>query len=394
MPDLSFPPNYIEYAVNDPVTKYSRRVDVYESNNTTLWATDVPIISGSVSVDQTRDERRSADLTLLSINGSLKPNRNGGFWYDKIIKVVMGVETSSGNWEANIFTGVIDRIGTEDSRGQTKVTCRDFAKRMKYGLPYATAWPENTPIENVITALAQGSGLPTTPNLPLTGVNTGEEFFFDQGSDRWGAAYEVATAYGYDLWFDADGDLQLTEFEDPTTTQPQFSFQTGATSNLVSIGRQVNDSLIRNHIVVHGTAPDESPVWGEAMNTVADSPTNVSKLGLRTEVYSSNWVTNFAQAQEVAENRLAYKSLEAWEASVGTIIVPWLEAGIIVNFEDPEAIPGDPDRYLLSSFSIPLELSAASAELRRVTNVIDYNPEYPSSSVYPANDIYPNEAQV
>jgi hypothetical protein len=126
------------------------------------------------------------------------------------------------------------------------------------------------------------------------------------------------------------------------------------------------------------------------MNLVADSPTNVSKLGLRTEVYTSAWVTNATQAQEVAENRLAYKSLEAWEASLQTVIVPWLEAGIIVNFEDPEAIPGDPDRYLLSKFEIPLDLSAAGGELRRVTNVIDKNPEFPGAAVYPDTNIYPN----
>lgn len=394
MPTLTFPPAYIEQAVNSGVTKYTRRVDVMQADNTTLWGRDIPVISGSVTVDQTRSERRSGDFTFLSIDGALKPNRNDGFWYDKILHVYMGVETESGNWETRIASLLIDRIGTENSRGETKVTCRDFAKRMQYGLAYATGWAENTPIENIIHALASGSGLPTVPNLPLTGVNTDQEFFYDQGADRWSSAYDIATAYGYDLWFDAYGDLQLTAFEDPTTTQPQITFKTGSDSNVASIGRQINDSLIRNHIVVHGTAGDDSPVWGEAMNTALDSPTNIYDLGLRTESYASSWVTTFEQAQEVAENRLKYKSLEQWEADIGIVVLPWLEAGTIVNFVDPEAIPGDPDRYLLSSFDFNLDLSTPKAALRRITNVIDLNPDFPSSSTYPDSDIYPNVIQL
>lgn len=394
MPALNFPPEYIENAVNGSVTRYTRRVDIFESDNTTLWMSDVRVKTGSVSVDQTRAERRAADLTLLSVDGDLRASRDDGLWYDKIIGVTMGVDTPSGNWEQSIGRFVMDSIGTANSRGEVKLACRDFTKRMKYSLPYPIAWAENTPIENIITALATGASLPTTVDLPLTGINTDQAFFFDQGVDRWDSAYEVATAYGYDLWFDAGGDLQLTPFEDPMTTQPQFTFETGARSNVVDIGRKISDGRIRNHIAVHGKATDESPVWGEAINDVADSPTNIFELGLRTETYSSAWVTTFDQARGVAERRLKFSSLEQWEASLSTVIVPWLEAGIISHFIDPEAAPGDPDRYLLSKFNISLDLKPASAELARITDVIDLNPEYPGSDVYPEDDLYPNEEQL
>lgn len=74
-----------------------RRVEVYESDAITLWVPDPDdpdfsrLVDGSVSVDYSRDERRTLDLTLRNDDKLLRPNALGGLWYDKIIKVFRGV---------------------------------------------------------------------------------------------------------------------------------------------------------------------------------------------------------------------------------------------------------------------------------------------------------------
>lgn len=84
-------------AINAPVTSVSRRVEIYEADGATPWRPDDTVgtlLDGSISVDSTRDERRSLDLTLDNSSGVLKRDPQNGFWYDKIIKIFRGIEYS------------------------------------------------------------------------------------------------------------------------------------------------------------------------------------------------------------------------------------------------------------------------------------------------------------
>jgi len=52
-----------------------------------------------------------------------------------------------------------------------------------------------------------------------------------------------------------------------------------------------------------------------------------------------------------------------------SLVFPWLECEEVVNFVDPRPAPGDPERYWLSSFTIPLKLGTGSFNIRRITLV-------------------------
>lgn len=368
---LSFPPQAIEAAVAGAVTTYTRRVDIYEADNDTLWLRGAPLVDGSLTVQMGQQERRTMSLTLFN-EGPLTIDRDDGFWYDKVIKVFMGVETPLTSWESCIGTFLIDRIDPgENNSKEVGLKLRDFSKKMGYNVPIDVGWAVNTPIENIVRDLALGAGIPLADiNVPLTGESTYEDTTVQQGTSRWRAAYDLATAFGYDLFFDENGQLHMEEFTDPATSPPQFTFQVGVDSNISSIKRSVSDSLIYNHIVVEGETPEGVPVWGEALNENPASPTNTTKLGLRTKpTIQNSWVTSEAQADEVAERDLAHSSLERYEAELGTILIPWLDVNVTVNFIDPYAVSGDPIRYLLSKLTIPLDLGEASATLGRVTTV-------------------------
>lgn len=80
-------------AILSGTTRVTRRTEIYERDATTLWlptATTPRTISGSISVDYSRDERRSVDVTFDNADGVLKHDPNE-FWYDKVIKAYRGV---------------------------------------------------------------------------------------------------------------------------------------------------------------------------------------------------------------------------------------------------------------------------------------------------------------
>ncbi|HEY6021564.1 MAG TPA: hypothetical protein VIY48_17260 [Candidatus Paceibacterota bacterium] len=76
------------------VTHITRRCEIYESDGETLWldtADTSRIISGSVTVDYSRDERRAFEAVFENSDGVMSHNPDGGFWYDKIVKFYRGV---------------------------------------------------------------------------------------------------------------------------------------------------------------------------------------------------------------------------------------------------------------------------------------------------------------
>lgn len=97
------PPLEVIEAFESGVATHTRRVEIYEADATTLWDTitldgvdtgesNIRLLNGNVSVDYNSDERRKLDLTLADIDKKLRPNPNGGLWYDKVLKVYRGVQ--------------------------------------------------------------------------------------------------------------------------------------------------------------------------------------------------------------------------------------------------------------------------------------------------------------
>lgn len=89
------PDRLIEEIFRAPTIDVVRRVELYESDGTTAWKPQIwgnILVSGQVSADQAREERRSIDLELDNNDNELDPVP-GNFWYDKIVKVFYGIRT-------------------------------------------------------------------------------------------------------------------------------------------------------------------------------------------------------------------------------------------------------------------------------------------------------------
>ena len=358
----------------DPQVSITRRVEILEADGTTLWddkfGNKKRLISGSVSVDYTRDERRSCDLELANFDGALvhKPD---GFWYDKVLRLFRGIEfyDESGlrSYEVTLGTFMIDRVTQARFPKTVKITARDYTKKCmlsKFG--QATGFTAGTEIETVIAALASNAGVHDRI-FPVTGKVLGVDTFFERDSSRWDAMKQIAEAFGYELFFNAQGFLVMRSFIDPTLGAISHEFKTGpSTGNLVDWEKSTNDTRIFNHISVSGSDQTTSPVWAESMNNNSISPTRIAKLGDRVYSYDSAFVTTTQQAQDLADSYLKIYGLEEFDVNLTSVPAPWLEAGEIIRFTDPDTPTGDPDRFLMTSFTIPMTLEPMTAVGRRV----------------------------
>lgn len=363
-------------SIHGTVTRVIRRVEIYEDDNQTLWkpSSEVGFTEGDVSVDSTRDERRTLNLTLDNTDNDLVLGPDF-LWYDKIIKVYRGVIASDGtSWETKLGEFLIDDLKDQSFPHSITVSARDFTKKLlndKFAV--TTSFERDQPVEEIIRTIALNGGIPASKmNLPLTGKSTGKIYTFDRTVSRWEAIKQLANDYALDIYFDNEGVLQLQTFTDPYLDPPQYTFQTGVNSNIDSFEKSINDSRLYNHVVVTGGTDDPEnslPPYAVRTNTDPASPTRVEKIGRRSYFYTSEFMTTQEQVDDVADKFIKVHALEQFDVSLSSLVVPYMEAGITVNFENPRPSIGEPTKYLLSSFTIPLTLGSMSSSVKRIISV-------------------------
>lgn len=274
-------------------------------------------------------------------------------------------------WETQIGEFMIDRISEAHFPHDVKITGRDYTKKCllsKYA--FSTQFDAGQTLEAVIASIAGAAGI-TKRILPVTGITIGRSFFFDRNVSRWEAMKEICTAYDYEIFFDATGYLVIRPYRDPATTPPVIYLETGKNGQLASYEKSTTDTRIFNHVLITGESSDTAviPVWAERKNESASSPTSIAEIGDRFMEFSSAFIQTQAQADALADTYISLHSLEEFELSFDSLMLPWLEAGDIMGWIDPDPAPGDPDTFLLYSMNIPLKLGTMSSTAKRVTNV-------------------------
>ena len=366
---VTAPDAEIRAALLGSVISVWRAVDILNADES-LYKPMVGIISGSVSVDMTRDERRMIDLELDNFNRELTPTPDE-FWYDKIIRARRGVMINGIQYEFDLGYFHIDRLEPTAHRRSVKLAGRDYTKKMiksKFGV--AVSFPAISRPEDVIKALALNSGV-TRVAVSGTGQTIGQEdVSFDGDVSRWEAAKKLAEAANHDLFFDRDGTLRMLPKVDPVTTATVETFG-DSSGNTISMEPSTNDDELYNHIVVlqENATSGELPIWAEAENNEPGSPTRISRIGRRTKRITSSLIDTQAKADALAASYLRIAALEQYDLSFEALNYPWLDVGKILKIDDSEAALTDPDRYLLSTLEIPMQVGPMSGTAKRVTVV-------------------------
>ena len=278
-------------------------------------------------------------------------------------------------WESQIGEFIVESISDaeETLTNLISITARDYTKRCQMSkLSKATMFTKDQRIVDVIKALAANSGI-TKFKLPESLVTTlDKDTTWERDQDRWTVMKEIATANAYDLWFDAEGYLRFTPQQDPLLTPATLELTTGSRGNLISRGRKTSDTELYNHVTVIGESSDSTVplVFGEAVNDDPNSQSSVQRIGYRTKNYSSPLVTSDQEAQAMAETLLSVAGLQEFELSFSSILFPWVEAGEIVEMlNDGTDNNWGAARYLITSLSLPLDLSPMTGTGKRVTKL-------------------------
>lgn len=352
-------------AFNAAVSRVVRWVDIYEADNTTAWRREVPLTSGSVSVDSTRSERRNLDLELVDIDGQL-PHGPDGLWYDKIIKPYTGIEYDGIRYATCLGEFMIDKLERPHFPHNVKITGRDFTKKLLLStFTQTTTFTVGQPPETIIRTIASNAGISKFALSP-TGQVTGEPYTFERNTVRWKAIEALADAAAHEAYFDNFGYLVLRPLVDPLTAPLAHSFKTGQDGNLVSFQKVAEDTRLRNHVVVYGDRQANPLVFAEAENVEPSSPTQIAKIGRRTHSHPTKFIESNADAQLLADRLLRVMALEQYDITMDAISAPWLEAGDAVEFLDPNPGVNQPTRFLLSSFTISLGLGPMSVNAKRI----------------------------
>lgn len=280
------------------------------------------------------------------------------------------------SWDSPIGEFMIDRIDERRFPKETKVTGRDYSKKMLTAkLPTALSFDTKTPLEDLVRAMAANAGI-TKFILPRTGVTIGTATDFDQGTERWNVTKKACETSAYELFFTADGYLTMRKQLDPLTSPVTMRFETGSRGNLVDWTKSSTDTEIYNRIICVSEGTEATlPYYGEAVNRLSTSPTSIGRLGERTFIYTSAFFQSNDQCKRTAEAMLKVKALESFNVDFSSLVFPWAEAGEIIEFIDPAAPSYDPTRFLLSSFSIPMKLGPMTASAKRIIIVNELTPE-------------------
>lgn len=377
---IGLPPGEVIDALVAGVVRIRRRAELYEADGVTPFDIsnwDARLTGGSITVDRDRSERRMCDLTFENEDNSLDLDAVQGFWYDKIVKVFWGIRYYNplgqlSFWETQVGEFMIDRISEGRFPHVVKVTGRDYTKKcLNTKLKSSLQFPRDTPIETIISALAANSGIKKM-RLPYIGLAYEKDIVFERGANRWEVMTQVADTIGYEVYFTPDGYLTMRPYPDPTYSPVKWVFRGGEPDGtLVEYERSSNDSRIKNKIIVIGATTEvegySTTVYAEASNNDPQSPTRIDRIGERTEIIEADYFTSNGQAQAFANSRLAISALEEYEVNFSSLLLPWLEAGDIVDIEDGDDNPYVPTRFLLSNYTLPLGLGTMSGTGRRIT---------------------------
>lgn len=304
--------------------------------------------------------------------------------YHTSINVQLGNLTSIGldwveakdriyEWETQTGEFMIDDISEDHFPSHLKITGRDYTKKLLTAkFAQATSFPQGASLDGTVKTIATNAGISKfklgSGGIPIQALAT-----FDRTTSRWEGLKGLCDSHNVEIFFSPDGFLTTRPFRDPVLSPAGLTLSTDPSrGNLVSYSKKSSSMRIYNQVVVTGDNQDDASngiiYQGIAENHNPASPTSIENLGqIITYFYTSSFYTSSQQCQATADAMLKIKSLEDFQLAFGAIIFPWLEAGEVVDFQDPKPGVDQPTRFLLVSFDLPMALGPMSGSAKRVT---------------------------
>lgn len=248
--------------------------------------------------------------------------------------------------------------------------------RAKFTEPYVIAAGTNysTAIKDLIK-----SRLATLTNddfIFMTTSYTTPQLVFTSDDDPMEKAASMAASMGAQIFFDGDGKCVLRPEPDPLFDPAVFAYESGETSTLVEIGRDLDDEQAYNGVIVVSENSELTvPLRAEAWDTSQNSPTYYDPDYPSQSVYgpvpyfvSSQYITTQAQCQDAADATLARVLGIIEQTQFNSINNPAHESSDIITVERGEI--GATGVNILDSVTIGIgegTMMTAATRKRRVT---------------------------
>lgn len=331
--------------------------------------TDIPILSGDVTLDGSADSR--SVLTMTTEGRGMWPTRASDLLtpYGAEVFVRRGIAFGNGTVEwVSLGYHRLDTPEQDDAPdGPIRLVARDRMAGIVDGdLTAPVAFPASSSYGQVVEQLV-------TDVYPWAVIEwddgdtqpIGRQVICEQ--DRYGFLDDLITSLGKTWHWDHRGILVIRSLPDPTA--PVATVASGEGGVLVSLSRRLTRIGVHNGIVATGQGADTAtPVRAVAVDLNPDSPTYWhGSFGKVPRFYSSPLITSPSQAQDAAAAMLRQALGLPYAVDFAAVPNPALEPGDVIRVR----YPGRSELHVIDRLSISLTSQAGmTASTREQTRVL------------------------
>ncbi|MEU7039835.1 DUF5047 domain-containing protein [Streptomyces varsoviensis] len=332
------------------------RVDAYYDG--ALTASEVPIESGTVTVDRGSKVRRALSLSVSDIRLLPWDVRDPLASYGQQLVVSRGIRFAGGATEmVPLGTFRINEPSGDVYAGPVSVTGQSaecHIQEDKFLAPTSTRG-YGTCVEAITFLIRQTLPNAAVVNLTADGRNpVCPVVTWDVNADRWDAVAQVATAMHAEIYVDSLNRFVITDVPNVLTTPVAWEISEGEKGTLVSASRQMPRTNVFNAVMVssENTTANVAPVSAVAYDNDPNSPTRWGgPFGRVAKAYSSALLTSRTACQTAANYMLADAIAPNIQTSISSIPNPALEGGDCLRVIYAN---GKKELFTVQSLSIPL----------------------------------------
>lgn len=179
-------------------------------------------------------------------------------------------------------------------------------------------------------------------------------FGADQGGDPWQDIAEMATAVGFECYFDPAGVFVFRPVPDPRRGEPVWAFDIASAPTVTEAKRELTDEQTFNFVVVKGESTStKNPVTAFAFDDDPSSPTYVNgPYGVVTTRLTFPLIITQEQAQAAADAILLNSLGAADTVTITVVPMPALEPGDVITVNVPDVKASG--TYLINQISTSL----------------------------------------
>lgn len=371
-------------AITADTSQVLRRLDLYDTDGTTLLVEDLDVVDGNITVTSGAGSRRTATFTVHHDSGAQFVGAEQ-LWFGKVLKAWRGVvlhDRDDEEWWCQVGELVVEQVRTDHMPADLMQVVAADAMTLLGRAHFAAValFGAGQPVETVVQDIAAYGGV-SKFRVAATGRSLGADWSVEPSTSLADAIQQVCTDHGCEAYIAADGYLTVGVVADPVTSPTVHTFAGGDSGSLVGLTVARSGARLYNHVVVRGESSDRTvpAVWAEAENTEPSSPTRIydpdhpdlGGIPRTTLTYVSPLITTTTQAQTTADALLTQRAILDLSASIVGLVIPWIDVGQVVAVEDPNPAAGEAavSRWRLDSFPVPWAPGPVTYQASRVTRV-------------------------